>query len=84
VPSKQPAGPHAKEQDDDGESHHRLELDGNVTAENEFLSAFPDRAPSKSRVPSLFFAEWHRFAPIFPTADASPTFGMRRENSNVK
>jgi hypothetical protein len=33
---------------------------------------------------TAFFAEWHRFAPIFPTADASPTFGMRRENSSVK
>ena len=31
-----------------------------------------------------FFAEWRRFAPIFPTADASPAFGMRRENSSVK
>jgi len=31
-----------------------------------------------------FFAEWHRFAPISPTADASPRFGMTRENSSVK
>jgi hypothetical protein len=29
---------------------------------------------------TAFFAEWHRFPPIFPTADASPTFGMTREN----
>jgi hypothetical protein len=28
---------------------------------------------------TAFFAEWHRFAPIFPTADASPTFGMTRK-----
>jgi hypothetical protein len=33
---------------------------------------------------TVFFAEWHRFAPIFPTADASPTLGMTRENSSVK
>jgi hypothetical protein len=33
---------------------------------------------------TAFFAEWHRFAPIFQTADASPTLGMRRENSSVK
>jgi hypothetical protein len=31
-----------------------------------------------------FFVEWHRFAPIFPTADASRTFAMTRENSSVK
>jgi hypothetical protein len=33
---------------------------------------------------TAFFAEWHRFPPIFPTADASRTFGMRRENSSFK
>ena len=33
---------------------------------------------------TALFAEWHRFPPIFPTADASPTFGMRRENSSAK
>jgi hypothetical protein len=33
---------------------------------------------------TTFFAEWHRFPAIFPTADASLTFGMTRENSSVK
>jgi hypothetical protein len=33
---------------------------------------------------TAFFAEWHRFAPIFPTADALPTFSMTRENSSFK
>ena len=33
---------------------------------------------------TAFFAEWHCFAPIFPTVDASPTFCMTRENSSVK
>jgi hypothetical protein len=33
---------------------------------------------------TAFFAEWHRFPPIFPTADSSLTLGMTRENSNVK
>jgi hypothetical protein len=31
---------------------------------------------------TAFFAEWHRFPPICPTADASSTFGMIRENSS--
>jgi len=33
---------------------------------------------------TAFFAEWHQFPPIVATADAPPTFGMRRENSSVK
>ena len=32
---------------------------------------------------TAFFAEWHRFPPIFPTADASPTFGMTREKGVI-
>ncbi len=31
-----------------------------------------------------FFAQCHRFPPIFSTADSSLTFGMTRENSSVK
>jgi hypothetical protein len=31
---------------------------------------------------TAFFAEWHRFAPIFPTADASPT--VRHETGKFK
>jgi hypothetical protein len=48
------------------------------------VSRIGSPGPRQSRRFRHFFAEWHRFAPIFPTADASLTFGMRRENSSVK
>jgi hypothetical protein len=32
---------------------------------------------------TAFFAEWHRFPPIFPTADASQAFGMTQKKFQV-
>ena len=33
---------------------------------------------------TAFFAEWHCFPLIFPTADSSLTLGMTRENSSCQ
>jgi hypothetical protein len=33
---------------------------------------------------TAFFAECRRFPPIFPTADALPTFGMTRKKSKCQ
>jgi hypothetical protein len=48
------------------------------------IPEFSEQGPVKVGGFRAFFAEWHRFAPICPTADASRTFGMRRENSIFK
>jgi len=44
----------------------------------------PPAGSRQSRGFVTFFPEWHRFPPIFSTADASPTLGMRWGNSSGK